>query len=139
MSVHALRNRHALRHKAGGRGGEGGGRWGTKQAAYDDEQERMPLLDDVWEAAACRHGVGIKSEKQARSGRNRNDGVSAHTAYEEREPLLDDVLVLSEAGGHEGAGIGRFVTSPSARRRFATRRWADSASRSSCAHAEMKT
>jgi len=53
-----------------------GGRRGTepKQAAYDDEEEeRMLLLDDRGgdggEAAACRCGAGIRSEKRARSGR----------------------------------------------------------------------
>jgi hypothetical protein len=53
-----------------------GGRRGTepKQAAYDDEEEeRMLLLDDGGgdggEAAACRCGAGIRSEKRARSGR----------------------------------------------------------------------
>ena len=96
----------------------------------------MLLLDDGGgdggEAAACRCGAGIRSEKRARSGRVRNggEGGGAHTAYEEEdEPLPDDV---SEAGGHEGAGNSRFVTSPSARRRFATPRWATSASRASC-------
>jgi hypothetical protein len=127
-----------------------GGRRGTepKQAAYDDEEEeRMLLLDDRGgdggEAAACRCGAGIRSEKRARSGReagekrarsgrvrNGGEGGGVHTAYEEEdEPLPDDV---SEAGGHEGAGNSRFVTSPSARRRFATPRWATSASRASC-------
>ena len=123
-----------------------GGRRGTepKQAAYDDEEEeRMLLLDDGGgdggEAAACRCGAGIRSEKRARSGREAGEkrartkwgeGGGAHTAYEEEdEPLPDDV---SEAGGHEGAGNSRFVTSPSARRRFATPRWATSASRASC-------
>ena len=112
-----------------------GGRRGTepKQAAYDEEEERMPLLDVAWELAACRCGAGIRSEKRARSGReagekrarsgrvrNGGEGGGAHTAYEEEdEPLPDEV---SEAEGHEGAGNSRFVTSPSARRRFATSR-----------------
>ena len=107
----------------------------------------MLLLDDGGgdggEAAACRCGAGIRSEKRARSGReagekrarsgrvrNGGEGGGAHTAYEEEdEPLPDEV---SEAEGHEGAGNSRFVTSPSARRRFATPRWATSASRASC-------
>ncbi len=43
------------------------------------------------EAAACRYGAGIRSEKRARRGRVRNVGW-AHTAYEEDEfpGLLDD-------------------------------------------------
>ena len=85
----------------------------------------------VAQASEARSGREA-GEKRARSGRERNggEGGGAHTAYEEEdEPLPDDV---SEAGGHEGAGNSRFVTSPSARRRFATPRWATSASRAAC-------
>ena len=67
-SVPALRNRHVLRHKAGGMG------WGgtePKQAAYvDDGMLGHPLLDDAWEAAACRcrHQSAPKAaEKRARA------------------------------------------------------------------------
>ena len=131
--------------RAAAQSGQGGdGVPSQSIAAYDDEEEeRMLLLDDGGgdggEAAACRCGAGIRSEKRARSGREAGEkrartkwgeGGGAHTAYEEEdEPLPDDV---SEAEGLEGAGNSRFVTSPSARRRFATPRWATSASRASC-------
>ena len=113
----------------------GGGGTEPKQAAYDDEeeqQERMlgePLLDDAWAAAACRDGAGIKARpKQPRSGRVRHGRGWAHTAYEEDEPLPDDVI--------SSAVTGRFVISPrSARRLFATSRSATSASCAACGHA----
>ena len=115
-------------------GGGGGGVTEPKQAAYDDEeeqQERMlgePLLDDAWEAAACSDGAGIKARpKRPRSGRVRHGGGWAHTAYEEDEPLPDDVSSVV---------TGRFVISPSAARRlFATSRTATSASCAACGHA----
>ena len=55
----------SLRHKAVG---EGGGGVPSRSRPYDDEKERMlcePLLDDEWEAVACRYGVGIRSEERA--------------------------------------------------------------------------
>ncbi len=76
----------------------GRGRRGTEanQAAYDEERVLgKPLLDDAWEAAACRCGAGIRSEGRAaaRSGREAGACVMggwARTAYEENEPLLED-------------------------------------------------
>ena len=52
------------------RRGEGGGSGAVRSRSrpYDDEKERMlcePLLDDKWEAVACRYGAGIRSEKRA--------------------------------------------------------------------------
>ena len=52
------------------RRGEGGGSGAVRSRSrpYDDEKERMlcePLLDDEWEAVACRYGVGIRSEERA--------------------------------------------------------------------------
>jgi hypothetical protein len=67
-SVHALRNRYGTKQSAGGSGRRGGGRVPSRSRPYDNEKERMlcePLLDDEWEAVACRYGAGIKSEKRA--------------------------------------------------------------------------
>ena len=62
-SVHALLNRYGTKQSA-----RGGGGVPSRSRPYDDEKERMlcePLLDDEWEAVACRYGVGIRSEERA--------------------------------------------------------------------------
>ena len=62
-SVHALLNRYGTKQSA-----RGGGGVPSRSRPYDDEKERMlcePLLDDKWEAVACRYGAGIRSEKRA--------------------------------------------------------------------------
>ena len=58
-SVHAWRNRYGTKQSAGGGGGAAAG--------YRAKEHMLcePLLDDEWEAVACRYGAGIRSEKRA--------------------------------------------------------------------------
>jgi hypothetical protein len=89
----------------GARGGGGGTE--AELDAVSDEERMLgePLLDDAWEAAACRCSAGIRSEGQRQRARNGRvlDGGWARTAYEENEPLLG---YGSEAGGQKGAATG---------------------------------